>query len=220
MYAAMLAAADDGVGEILRAIEATGQRDNTLIWFGGDNGSTTEARGGLNQRPATAGSNAPFRGYKFSVFDGGMHVPAMLSWPGVIPARQTIREVAMTADLLPTICGAAGVPVPSDRTIDGRDILPVASSGAKSPHGAICWSEGGQLAVRRGPWKLVINGVVWDGTEIGRKPLTGDDALFLSNLEDDPGESRNLRREHPELVDELATLAHRWREELDRLSRP
>jgi len=214
MYAAMLSAADDGVGRILRALEQSGQRDNTLIWFGGDNGATTEARAGLNQRPATAGSNAPFRGFKFSVFDGGMHVPAILNWPAVIPPRQTIREIAMTADLLPTICNAAGVAVPSDRTIDGRDILPLATSGAPSPHEAVFWAEGPQLAVRRGRWKLVIDGITYDRTEEGRKPLAGEDSVFLSNLEEDPGETRNLRRRHPELVDELATLAHRWRQEV------
>jgi arylsulfatase A-like enzyme len=215
MYAAMLAAADDGVGRILRALDDTGQRDNTLIWFGGDNGATTEARAGLNQKAATAGSNAPFRGFKFSVFDGGMHVPGIMAWPGVIPPRQVIPEVVMTADLLPTICGAAGVPVPSDRTIDGRDILPVAASGAKSPHDAVFWAEAQQLAVRRGKWKLVINGVVWDGTASGSKPLAGEDALFLSNLEEDPGETRNLRHQHPGVVDELATLAHRWRKDVE-----
>jgi arylsulfatase A-like enzyme len=107
------------------------------------------------------------------------------------------------------------VPVPSDRTIDGRDVLPVAVSGAKSPHDAVFWAEAGQLAVRRGEWKLVMNGVVWDGTESGSKPLAGEDALFLSNLEEDPGETRNLRHQHPGLVDELATLAHRWRGALD-----
>ncbi|HYM10275.1 MAG TPA: sulfatase-like hydrolase/transferase, partial [Bryobacterales bacterium] len=88
MYAAMLAAADDGVGQILGALERTGARENTLIFFAGDNGATTEARAGLGQKPATAGSNAPFRGFKFSVFDGGMHVPGVVSWPGVIPAGQ------------------------------------------------------------------------------------------------------------------------------------
>ena len=211
-YAAMLSAADDGVGEILRAVASAGIRDNTVIFFLGDNGATTEARAGLNQQPATAGDNAPFRGFKFSVFDGGMHVPALMSWPGVVPANQIVRELAMTADILPTVCKAAGVPLPADRTIDGFDILPVASSHARSPHDSIYWANGKQLAVRRGEWKLVIDGIEYGRTEASRKPLQGDDALFLSNLADDPGESHNLRHEHPQLVDELATAAHRWRE--------
>jgi arylsulfatase A-like enzyme len=209
MYAAMLAAADDGIGRILDAIERAGQRENTLIVLAGDNGATTEARAGLDQRPATAGSNGPFRGYKFSVFDGGMHVPGMMSWPGVIPAGQLSGEVVMTADVLPTVCGAAGVEVPRDRTIDGRDMLPVAVSRAKSPHDAVFWSQGGQLAVRRGPWKLVRNGRTYDPPN-GNQPLTGDDALWLSNVVEDPGESKNLRHAKPNVADELQTLAEQW----------
>ncbi len=212
MYAAMLSAADDGVGEILGALDRSGIRDNTLLFFLGDNGATTEARAGLNQKPATAGNNSPFRGFKFSVFDGGMHVPAAMTWPGVVPRNQVVREVVMTADILPTVCKIAGIPVPADRTIDGFDILPVAISHAASPHESIFWANGKQLAVRRGKWKLVIDGIEYGRTEESRKPLQGDDAMFLSNLEEDPGESRNLRHDHPELVDDLAGAVHRWRE--------
>jgi arylsulfatase A-like enzyme len=212
MYAAMLAAADDGVGAIIRTLEQAGIRDNTLVMFAGDNGATTEKRAGLNQQPATAGSNRPFRGFKFSLFDGGMHVPAILNWPGVIPPRQVIHEMAMSVDILPTVCAAAGVKLPTGRTIDGRDVLSVATSGARSPNDAVFWASGKQLAVRRGKWKLVINGIVYDGSPDGNKPLQGDDAMFLSNLEEDPGESRNLRRKYPELVDELATAIYRWGE--------
>ncbi len=214
MYAAMLAAADDGIGQILRTLERTGQRENTLIFLAGDNGATTEARAGLDQQPATAGRNGVFRGYKFSCFDGGMHVPGMMSWPGVIPKGQVIRELAMTADILPTICHAAGVETPQDRTMDGRNILPVATARAQSPHGEIFWANGAQLAVRRGKWKLVIDGIPYDRTPESRKPLTGDDALFLSDLERDPGETTNLRHQNPAMVDELSTAAHRWREEV------
>jgi arylsulfatase A-like enzyme len=212
MYAAMLAAADDGVGEVLRTLDKGGIRDNTLIIFSADNGATTEARAGLSQQMATAGSNAPYRGFKFSLFDGGMHVPAIFHWPGVIQPGQVIRETAMTADLLPTICTAAGVPVPADRTIDGRDALPLMTAGAKSQHPDVFWDSDKQQAVRRGRWKLVVNGAVYDGPPESRQPLTGDDAMFLSDLEEDPGETRNLRRKHPELVDELATAISRWQE--------
>ena len=87
----------------------------------------------------------------------------------------------------------------------------VVAAKAKSPHQALFWNQGGQLAVRRGKWKLVINGQLFDRTPEGNKPLTGEDALFLSNLEEDPAESKNLRRANPNLVDELATLAQQWR---------
>lgn len=215
-YAAMLSAADDGIGQILRALDRTGQRENTLIFLAGDNGATTEARAGLDQQPATGGRNGLFRGFKFSCFDGGMHVPGIMSWPGVIPSGQVTREIAITADILPTVCRVAGVETPPDRTIDGRNILPLAASRAKSPHHEIFWAEGGQLAVRRGPWKLVVNGITYGRTPEGHKPLQGEDALFLSNLERDPGETTNLRHEQPRMTDDLATAARNWRREVEK----
>lgn len=215
-YAAMLAAADDGIGRMLRAVDRIGQRENTLIFLAGDNGATTEPRAGLGQQPATAGRNGAFRGFKFSCFDGGMHVPGLMCWPGVIPAGQVIRESVLTADILPTACQVAGVPPPQDRVIDGRNILPVAVSGAASPHGDLYWANGRQLAVRRGKWKLVIGGIPYDRSPQGHKPLEGDDALFLSDLESDPGETTNLRHRNPALVDELATAAHQWRADVEK----
>ncbi|MEK7408884.1 MAG: sulfatase-like hydrolase/transferase [Acidobacteriota bacterium] len=208
MYAAMVAAVDDSVGEIMTLVKRFGLAENTLVFFSSDNGATREPRAGLNQQPARGGSNRPFRGFKFSLFDGGMHQPAIMSWPGRIRPGQVIGEVCAHIDLLPTIVNAAGAAVPADRTIDGRDVLPVAAAGAKSPHEALFWSSGGQLAVRRGRWKLVKDGRLAD------QKLTGEDALFLSDLEEDPGESRNRRRDHPALVDELLTLAMKFGDRL------
>ncbi len=210
MYAAMLSAVDDGVGEVMGLVKKLGLADNTLAIFSADNGATREKRAGLNQEPAKAGSNYPFRGNKFSAFDGGMHPPAVMSWPGVIPPGQLIREIGCHVDLLPTICKAAGAALPSDRTFDGFDMLPMAAQQAKSQHQAIYWSSAGQLAVRRGPWKLVEKGKDYDGTEKGNQPLTGDDALFLSNLDEDPGERRNRRHDQPAMTDELSSMAHQW----------
>lgn len=210
IYAAMLAAVDDGIGEIRSALKQSGRLDNTLIFLVGDNGATVEKRAGLNQNYATAGNNGVFRGFKFSLFDGGMHVPALMSWPARLAGGKRCREVAMSMDILPTVCRVLGATV--DGT-DGRDILDVASGEAKSPHRAIFWNQGGQLAVRRGEWKLVIGGKLFDRDADGAKPLSGDDQMFLSNLDIDPGETKNLRRLHPGLVDELATLASRWQSE-------
>ena len=210
MYAAMLSAVDDGVGTVMSALREAGVIDNTLVFFAADNGATREARAGLNQKPAAAGDNRPFRGNKFSAFDGGMHVPMIMSWPGRIPKGQVLRQIGNHVDLLPTICTAAGVPIPTDRTMDGFDALPMAAAGAASKHDAIFWSSGGQLAVRRGSWKLVQNGKTFDGTPEGAKALAGDDAVFLSNVDEDPGESKNLRHENAALADELLTMAQKW----------
>jgi arylsulfatase A-like enzyme len=183
IYAAMVSAVDDGIGMVREELRWNGLLDNTCVMFVGDNGATTEPRAGLEGAPATAGRNKPYRGFKFSLFDGGMHVPGMISWPDRVPSGRTSHEVVMTMDVLPTICNSAGARLPDGYVIDGRDILPVASGGAKSPHEAIYWMQGGQLAVRKGKWKLVIDGFTAESWPDGRKPLGGEDAMFLSDLD-------------------------------------
>ena len=215
-YAAMISALDDGVGQVLRTLRELRLEQNTLVLFSADNGATREARAGLNGKPATAGNNAPFRGNKFSAFDGGMHVPMIMNWPGVIPKGKVVREVGSHLDLMPTIAKVAGATPPADRTLDGGDALPMVLENAKSRHDAIYWSSGGQLAVRRGNWKLVKDGKTFDGTPEGNKALTGDDALFLSNLDEDPAESVNLRHRFPAVVDELATMMQKWADDVKR----
>jgi arylsulfatase A-like enzyme len=214
MYAAMLAAADDGVGEIVATLEKLGLRQNTFIFFAGDNGATRELRAGLDQQPPRGGSNHPLRGFKFSLFEGGMREPAIMSWPARIPPRQVISEVGATMDVLPTFCAAAGIAAPSDRTIDGRNVLPMVSEKAKSPHEIVFWDSGGQQAARRGNWKLVLNGMDADGSATSRERLKGEDAVFLSDLEADIGEKNNLRRKHPEIVEEMTQAIQAWREEV------
>jgi arylsulfatase A-like enzyme len=213
-YAAMIAAVDDGAGEIRNTLRQLGLASNTLIFYLADNGATTENRAGLHQQPATAGDNGVYRGFKFSLFDGGMHVPGIMSWPGVIPEGQVINELAMTMDILPTVCAAAGVAIPSGHRVDGSDILAVAAKGGKSPHDAIFWENGQQLGARQGKWKLVLNGNPYGRVPEEKKPLTGEDAVFLTDLTEDASERRNLRRRYPQIVDELTSRIHSWREEV------
>ena len=215
VYAAMVSAVDDGIGMLREELRRSGLLEDTCIFFLGDNGATTEPRAGLDGKPATAGRNGPYRGYKFSLFDGGMHVPGLISWPAKVPAGKTVSEVVMSMDVLPMATSAASAQVPKGYVLDGRDILSV-TTGARSPHEAIFWAQEKQLAVRRGKWKLVVNGFSAENWPDGRKPLEGEDSMFLSDLDADPGESKNLRRSNPQLVDELATLAHRWRAEMER----
>jgi arylsulfatase len=83
-------------------LEKSGVRENTMIVLSGDNGATRERRAGLNQKVPTAGVNLPYRGFKFSDFDGGMHVPGLVNWPGKIPAGQVSDELVLITDVLPT----------------------------------------------------------------------------------------------------------------------
>jgi arylsulfatase A-like enzyme len=214
-YAAMLAAMDDGVGAIRKALERHGLLDNTLIFFVADNGATTEPRAGINQQPATAGDNGVYRGFKFSLFDGGMHVPGIMSWPTRIKPGQVNNELAMTMDIAPTIWQAAGVPPEAGYVMDGRDILPVAAQGAPSPHSGkpLFWENGQQSAALKDRWKLVLRGNEYGRTPETRGELKGDDAVWLSDLEADPGEKQNLRHKHPEIVDGLQSAIHAWKED-------
>ena len=185
IYAAMVAAVDDGIGSIVDTLRRNGQLENTLLFFVGDNGATTEKRAGLNQQYAVAGSNGKFRGFKFSLFDGGMHVPGFVHWPSKGKAR-TLPQLAQSMDILPTALAAAGLPAPAD--MDGHSLLPTLTQNAPSPHQELMWTNQGQLAIRRGPWKLVIGGKDFDRRPEGNQALTGDDALFLSNLDEDPAQ--------------------------------
>lgn len=210
-YAAMIAAVDDGVGEIRSTLQRLGLLDNTLIVFVGDNGATTERRAGLNGEYATAGSNGPFRGFKFSLFDGGMHVPAIVSWPARLPKGRVESAVAMSMDIVPTALAAAGTRPPDGYKLDGASVLEAAGGRGTLPPRFIAWSSGGQEAIRRGDWKLTLKGKVFDRTPAGNQPLQGDDEVFLANLVKDPGETTNLRRQHPQIVDELSTALASWR---------
>ena len=126
-------------------------------------------------------------------------------------------EVGAHFDILPTVAKAAGVALPTGRTIDGRDMLPVVTADAESPHEMLFWESGGQQAVRRGRWKLVLNGMTADGPRAVETRLVGDDAVFLSDIVDDPAESRNLRQREPAVVEEFTAAIKRWSEQVRQL---
>lgn len=209
IYAAMLSAVDDSVGSILDELKARGVLHNTCVVFTSDNGPSREARNWMDGRTEAyyGGSAGPLKGHKFSLFEGGIRVPGIISWPARIPAGQILDGVGANMDLFPTFLKAAGGD-PSAYDLDGLDILPMAAQATPSPHGDIFWELGNQTALRRGPWKLVLHGELQDGT--------GDEAgVFLSNLDDDPGEQTNLAARQPELARELKSAAEAWRAEIE-----
>ena len=197
MHAAMLAAVDDGVGRVLEELKRTGADRNTVIFFQSDNGATQEERADHRARPYKGGSNAPFRGYKMGLFEGGIRMPAMMRWPGVIKPGTLVREPGIAMDIAPTFLKWAGGAMPGG--IDGCDVSDMATAGAASPHEAIYWGYKNQRAVRRGAWKLIENPPSFAGEPVS-------DKLWLSNLADDPGEKRNWTGDRPEVVRELSGL--------------
>ncbi len=184
---------DWSVDQILRALKKQGIDENTLVIFTSDNG------------PAI-GSAGPLRGRKGSTFEGGMREATVVRWPGRIPAGVVNDELVTAMDLLPTFAKLAGVDIPSDRVIDGKDIWPVLTAGAKSPHQAFFYHGGNQLkAVRSGPWKLHVK---------------GDKPTALYHLTEDIGESKNVLDSNTAEAERLLGYIAAFQRDLARNSRP
>lgn len=209
LYAAFVSTMDERIGRLLAVVERSGLSDQTIIIFQSDHGHSMEERahGG-------GGSAGPLRGAKFSLFEGGIRVPAIISWPGHLPANEVRQQVVHSCDWMPTIAELCGVPLVK-REIDGRSIVGVIrSADAASPHQVLYWQLGqgpqAQWAVREGDWKLIGNAV--DSSH--KAPITEEDRLFLANLQQDQREMKNLAREYPRVVERLKHLHEDWLVEL------
>ena len=200
LHLAMIAAVDDFVGGVLKALKQRGLLDNTVVFFQSDNGATQESRADHAGRPYRGGSNAPFRGWKQGLFEGGVRMPALMSWPGKIRAGKVVDGVGMAMDLLPTFLSMAGLNAPSG--IDGRDQSEMILRDGKSGHEAIHWIYTNSRAVRKGAWKLIENPPQYPDDPLG----SPKEKLWLSQLEQDPGEKRNWAAEAPAVVSELEKL--------------
>jgi arylsulfatase A-like enzyme len=145
LYADVIRELDYSVGRVLARLKELGLEENTLVIFTSDNG------------PWFGGYTSGLRGMKGTTWDGGIRVPFIARWPGRIPAGRVTKEIAGTIDIFPTLLALAGAPLPTDRVIDGKDIFPVMTGAAASPHEAIFAMSGARLAiVRSGRWKLHV----------------------------------------------------------------
>ena len=146
----------------------------------------------------THGSNAPLRGRKRSVHEGGIRVPLVARFPGRIPAGTTSDEVGITMDLFATFTHLAGGALPANVMLDGQDVLPAWTGKARSPHAdsPLFWAFMDQDAVRQGNWKLVRQ----------KEKVVG-----LYDLSTDLGETRDLSSQNPERVQDLSRLLDAWR---------
>ncbi len=209
IMAAMLSAVDDGVGEIMAELERQETRGNTCVFFMSDNGPSRETRNWLDGRtdPYYGGSAGMLKGHKFSLYEGGIRSPAIMSWPDRIPAEQVIQEPGAAMDIFPTFLTAAGGDT-AGYELDGLDVLAMVADGAASPHHELFWEMGRQTAVRRGPWKLVLNGQLVEGAP-------SEDEVHLSDLRTDMAETDNLKERYPELTAELTASAERWRARIE-----
>lgn len=205
LYAAFVSTMDDRVGLLLKKLDDSHLRDDTIVVFQSDNGHSTEERAFSG-----GGSAGPYRGAKFSLFEGGIHLPAIISWPGHLPENQVRGQLAHGCDWLPTTAELCGVRL-LEPDIDGKSLVSVIKSpDAKSPHDVLYFQMGdgpaAQWAVRDGDWKLIGN--AWDTTRntLGKDRIK----LFLSNLAKDVGEKKNFADQNPDVVERLSRLHDQW----------
>ncbi len=192
-YVAMLERADQGVGRILTTLNRLGLARNTLVIFTNDNGGEWLSR------------NAPLFQRKDTLWEGGIRVPAIMRWPGRIPAGKVSSQVGITMDLTMSILAATGTPVPADARLEGVDLLPILEGRAPSAERTLFWriasNNRQQRAVRQGNWKLLLD---------------GDDVLVF-NLARDIGERNDLARERQgqDVARRLRPLITAWEEDVD-----
>lgn len=189
-YLAMLHRMDIAVGRVLDTLEQHRLSSNTLLFFFSDNGGAK----------ANSAFNGILRDYKHSVYEGGLRVPFMTSWPAKFPQAEVSREPVICLDIFPTVCEAVGVKLPTGRLYDGKSLIPLLTGKRKGPlHEALYWDgHEGKRAIRCGEWKLVEN--------------SGKFQLF--HLEQDVRERNDLAAAQPAKVKELQQKLLAWGKEL------
>jgi uncharacterized sulfatase len=185
----MVRALDRSVSRILDTLDEAGIADNTIVVFTSDNGGA-----GYIGIPDV---NAPFRGWKLTMFEGGIRVPLFVRWPGKIPAGTSVDIPVAHIDMLPTLAAAAGALEPAGVEIDGLNLLPLAMDGEAAiwERQTLFWQNGHYQVVRHGDWKLQVNDRPADGIK-----------KWLFNLANDPTERVNLAEDRPDKVQALDAL--------------
>jgi arylsulfatase A-like enzyme len=221
-YAGMMAAMDEGIGQILDAIDAKQMRENTLIVFTSDNGGP---------QPGTVTNNGPLKGGKGGLNEGGVRVAACAAWHGKIPAGGTVKQPLHAVDLYPTVLKLAGADATQKLPVDGIDVSDAVANGATLPPRAILLNATpANGAIRSGDWKLIIDDraagdaatAAGEEADDGAAAKSGSArrqarqqavakadgigasaAMKLYNVVQDPGEAKDLAAEQPEKVKEL-----------------
>jgi arylsulfatase A-like enzyme len=197
-YCAMVETLDTSVGQLLKALDDSGQAKDTIVVFFSDNGGVRYQA----KRPKPVTNNAPLRAGKGHLYEGGIREPLMIRWPGVTRAGSVIHDPVSSVDFVPTLCEAAGAKFPK---VDGVSIRPLLE-GRRMPERPLFWhyphysDQGGKpgAAVRLGDWKLI--------------EFYEDNRLELFNVKDDIGERRNLINREPARAKKLHGLLSDWRQ--------
>ncbi|WP_346880947.1 sulfatase-like hydrolase/transferase [uncultured Algibacter sp.] len=217
-YAPMITTMDKKIGEVLNKIETSGLKDNTIIIYMSDNGHSTEdyynwdvSYGGNGG----GGYTGKWRGAKGSFFEGGLRVPAIISYPKKFPQGEVRDQTIVNLDILPTICDILEIPTPKNK-LDGKSALPVIlSEKAPSAHETLHWMWQHMWAVKKGPWKLIYKGYDTTGKYSNHPEKEFEmPEYYLANLEDENPEEINHADEHPEIVKTLENLHKVWAEDV------
>ena len=225
-YLAAIETLDQGIGKLMKGLESLGEAEETMVVFLSDNGGVDvqydpaqfkDGDGRIEQLQVRERlfSNAPLRAGKGSQYEGGIRVPCLVRWPGVIEAGRVEATPVHVTDWLPTLLSAAGVSAPADWTVDGTDLGPLFRGERLEPRPLffylplydLRWGLTPCAVVREGKWKLIEYFGDWIDKE-GR--YVRGPRLELFDLEADLGESRNLAEERGEIVDRLNDQLDRW----------
>jgi len=190
LYAEMMKSLDDGVGRVMQSIRATGIDKKTLVIFTSDNGGERFSY------------EWPFSGQKGDLLEGGIRVPAIVRWPGVVPANRVTQQMAITMDWTATFLAVAEADVAARHSLDGIDLLPVIKGSSPVRDRTFFWRIGTQDAVREGKWKFLRNGE--------------DRHLFDLTL--DQHERADFSEKHPEVLQRLTKEFNEWNDQM--LPRP
>lgn len=220
IYGDVIMEIDWSVGQIMKTLKKLKLRDNTIVIFTSDNGPWIAAG-------EHGGSARPLREGKFEIFDGGLKVPCVMSWPAKIPQGTVSDEMCSTMDLLPTLVNIAGGRMPKE-TIDGLDIqdLLYGVEGANTPHEALYFYQGRNLySMRSGDWKCHREHPYKTVVKPGENGKTGKYAkkhlsVSLFDVKNNPQEFQNVADQHPEIVDSLLKMMDAYELELKENARP
>jgi arylsulfatase A-like enzyme len=187
-YYAAVTCMDAAIGELLQTLRETGQDQNTLILFHSDNGGSGN------------GGNAPLKGQKSTMWEGGLRVPFIAWWPGKLPAGVVTDEFLTALEIMPTMAAVTGAKLPAGITLDGFNMLPVLRGEAKSPRTEMFWERRNHRAARVGNWKWVDMGGANQG---------------LFDLTNDLGEKRDLSKEKPDVLAKVQAKFSDWKKAMD-----
>lgn len=201
-YCAMMSAMDDAIGQVINRLKSNNQLDNTIIAFFSDNGGPT-----MNGTTTNGSVNNPLRGSKRTTLEGGIRVPFVISWPRMIKPRE-LETPVIQLDIHTTALTAAGVEIQPEWKLDGVDLLPyVNGQKNSSPHDALYWRFGKQIAIREGNWKLVAYDSNADTNTGKRQPVTSE---RLYNLAEDIREEVDQSTKHPDIAKRLKDRWNAW----------